>query len=227
MTMVLPPVKLRRCGREFLSDDQFYEDSCKQEADRVIGMAGNHCRVLDFGCGAGRLAAGLQASTFDGSYVGLDVDMSRIDWCRENLAANGFDYVHSNARNARFNAKGSDPNPLPFHDNEFSAIYSYAVFTHFSPAETKHYLHELGRVLEPTGNLFLTAHVEPNVPDFVENPPGYPNTPSGNGTTPLHRARYSREYFESLVPPSLEIQTYSWQSEWNGQSVYHLQGVSG
>jgi hypothetical protein len=45
------------------------------------------------------------------------------------------------------------------------------------------------------GYVYLTAFIEENVPDVVENPENYLGVSSGR----LHRVRYEKGYFASLV----------------------------
>jgi hypothetical protein len=61
--------------------------------------------------------------------------------------------------------------------------------------DIKFYLSEFHRILSPAGAVYLTAFIEPGVPDVEENPEHYLAPSSGA----LHRVRYEENYFLSLV----------------------------
>jgi SAM-dependent methyltransferase len=69
-------------------------------------------RVLDVGCGIGRLARALTGYlSVDGAYAGFDVNADGVEWCRRRYAHfPQFAFVHADVRNARFNPGGAiDP----------------------------------------------------------------------------------------------------------------------
>ncbi len=66
--------------------------------------------VLDFGCGCGRLARQLiQQEPRPRRYVGVDLHVGMIQWCRENLEplAPGFEFHHHDVHNPTFNPQGA------------------------------------------------------------------------------------------------------------------------
>lgn len=83
---VLPTPDRRHCGCEF-KDNRFYIESSEREARRLV----EHCacdrstRVLDMGCGQGRLAIGIIRVLGDLPYMGLDVHRRSITWCRRHI----------------------------------------------------------------------------------------------------------------------------------------------
>ena len=105
-------------------------------------------RVLDFGCGNGRLAGFLQNNY--GEYVGVDVSQKLINIARDNNRE-----LSSRVKFLKINSKHSK---LPFEDNYFDVIFSIAVFHHFP---TKEYrlkaAKELHRVLKPNGKIIVSV----------------------------------------------------------------------
>ncbi|HEX8672550.1 MAG TPA: class I SAM-dependent methyltransferase [Longimicrobium sp.] len=198
----LPPPHLRFCGAEF-QDDRYFLASARREARRLVDEAGltSQGRVLDVGCGPGRLAIGLlDLPGGVAGYLGLDVHRPSIDWCTRNLgrAHPAFRFHHVDVRNDRYNPDGTQQAGavrLPAESASHDVAYLYSVFSHMLPAGVKGYLHELHRVLAPGGTLFFTGFVETDVPEVSVNPPGYVRSWSG----PLHCVRYERGYLERML----------------------------
>jgi trans-aconitate methyltransferase len=68
-------------------------------------------RVLDFGCGGGRIARQLgQQDPTPERYVGLDLHRGMIECCRQNLAPRleGFSFEHHDVFNVAFNPTATD-----------------------------------------------------------------------------------------------------------------------
>lgn len=102
-------------------------------------------RVLDLGCGCGRLARHLPKLTGAEIY-GADYNPRLAGWCARNLKG-------------AFVVNGSLP-PLPFPDGHFDLVYLNSVFTHQRLATQNAWLGELRRVLRPGGLALVTFHDE-------------------------------------------------------------------
>jgi SAM-dependent methyltransferase len=121
-------------------------------------------RVLDAGCGIGRLARPLAAYLGPrGSYTGFDVDAQGIAWCRERYAhLPGFAFTHADLRNRRYNpGGGGDPLAFrfPYDDASFDVAVMASLLTHLVAPEARHYLAETRRVLAPAGRLLASMFV--------------------------------------------------------------------
>jgi SAM-dependent methyltransferase len=119
-------------------------------------------RVLDIGCGAGRMAVPLSGYLkANGSYDGFDVNRRGIDWCQRHLARErpGFRFHHMDVYNAEYNPRGTlapDEVAFPFGPDGFTVALSISVFTHMLPADVDHYIGEISRVLDRSGRALLT-----------------------------------------------------------------------
>jgi ubiquinone/menaquinone biosynthesis C-methylase UbiE len=107
-------------------------------------------RVLDFGCGNGRLEEVLAGKNI--TYIGVDISENLINLAkRDRLAQNGF-------KNKKFLKIDNDFKHLPFNANFFDTVYSIAVFHHI-PGDTNRLLvaKELYRLLKPGGCMIITV----------------------------------------------------------------------
>ena len=100
-------------------------------------------RLLDFGCGIGRVAAALAPDAAE--VVGVDVSAAMVDQARRRTTG---------TRNARFEAV--DGRVLPFADASFDAVIAADSFPYLIRAGVLDaQLAELGRVLRPGGDLLV------------------------------------------------------------------------
>jgi SAM-dependent methyltransferase len=139
-------------------------------------------RVLDLGCGIGRMALPLTQYLDGGSYDGIDVAASGIAWCREHIASaySNFRFHHLDIAHPIYNPGGAlaaGTVRLPFPDGAFDFIFLCSVLTHLTAAEVRAYAREIRRVMAPRGRLFLTA--------FLLNGPAREGLAAGRGALPF------------------------------------------
>jgi len=118
-------------------------------------------RVLDVGCGIGRMARPLAGYlSAEGSYDGFDVNREGIGWCRRRYRRHpNFRFAVADLFNARYNPHGAqraDEFRFPYDDASFSFVFATSVFTHLLEADATHYLAECARVLAPGGRFVAT-----------------------------------------------------------------------
>jgi SAM-dependent methyltransferase len=129
-----------------------------------FGELGPDGRVLDIGCGPGRIAARLARFLDRGSYEGFDIDPRSIRWCQRRISPRhpNFRFQLADIRNAQYNPAGSQEArayTFPYPDDEFDLALAASVFTHMRPGETDRYVCEAARVLRPGGRLLATFFV--------------------------------------------------------------------
>jgi SAM-dependent methyltransferase len=101
-------------------------------------------RVLDFGCGWGRLTRFLARDVRPGRLHGCDPVEEILDVCRRNGVP------------ARLARSEFLPDRLPF-EEQFDLIFAFSVFTHISEAAHESCLRTLHRALSPGGILVVTV----------------------------------------------------------------------
>lgn len=122
-------------------------------------------RVLDVGCGLGRVAWPLSRKLGPrGSYDGFDVVRAYTEWCIASLGLDParFRFRHVDLRTRFYNPEGAlspDDFVFPWAAASFDLAIATSLFTHLLPSAVARYLAEVGRVLAPSGRLFATFYL--------------------------------------------------------------------
>jgi SAM-dependent methyltransferase len=158
---LLPPRHLRfvgsgdfeRTGALFL--DYFVElGGCKPDD-----------RVLDIGCGIGRMAVPLtRYLSTRGSYEGVDIVREGVNWCSENISTrySNFRFSLADIHNKEYRADGAIAGSeyrFAFPDADFDFVFLTSVFTHMLPPDVENYVAEIARLLKPGGRCFSTWYL--------------------------------------------------------------------
>ncbi len=100
-------------------------------------------RVLDFGCGVGKVIRHFASETAVAEFTGCDIHAPSINWLQRNLSP-PFNFFRC----------GDEP-PLPQPDGYFNLIYAISVYTHLTDHWAE-WLLEHHRVLAPDGLLIAS-----------------------------------------------------------------------
>jgi GT2 family glycosyltransferase len=154
---MVPPRGLSFVGRsDFTQTGQEFLGYFKE-----MGGLKPTARVLDVGCGIGRMAIPLTTYLSDGSYEGFDVGREMVRWCTRNITPRypNFHFTWAPIYNRKYNPFGTilaDELRFPYEANSFDFALATSLFTHLTRDDARHYLNELGRALRPEATSLLT-----------------------------------------------------------------------
>ena len=119
-------------------------------------------RVLDVGCGIGRMAVPLTKYLDKrGSYEGFDIVADGINWCRKKITPKypHFHFQLADVFNKKYNPHGkylASEYHFPYEGESFDLVFLTSVFTHMLPQDMEHYLYEIARVMKRGGRCLIT-----------------------------------------------------------------------
>jgi SAM-dependent methyltransferase len=163
-------------------------------------------RVLEVGCGIGRMALPLtRRLTKGGSYDGIDITPEKVDWCRRTITRRYSNFhfhladMYSKFYNPRGQSKASEYR-FPFADATYDFVFLISVFSHMLPEDMENYLREITRVLKPEGqclsSYFLFNYLTAEGPPLLETEEHLLTAP--DPAAPIHRIA-SEEFPEHSV----------------------------
>jgi SAM-dependent methyltransferase len=158
--------------------------------DRVLVDAGGlrpDERVLDLGCGSGRVAAHLTRylDPASGSYEGFDVTPKAIDWAQKQITSRhpNFRFQLVEVRNEEYSPKATGDAStyrFPYADGEFDLAFATSLYTHMLPFQVANYLRETARVLRPGGRALATFFLlNPEVEELIADGVTLPSAAGG------------------------------------------------
>lgn len=168
---------------------------------------GRGIRILEFGCGAGRMLRHLKHLADGGQIWGTDISAEHIYWCRRHLEPT-----------FRFFTCTTLPH-LPFPDGYFDLVYAGSVFTHIDDL-AEAWLLELRRITTSHGRLYVTVHDEGTLRVWegkdnamtraLLGDPSYQQAKNGFGMWVVGRGAgsqvfYSRAYIERTLRSMFEL----------------------
>ncbi len=135
-------------------------ESGKRSADYYVDLYNRLCgnydnveRVLDFGCGCGRVLSRMPSSG-GARYFGIDLHETALEWLRKTMPEGTF-------------SAGSAMPPVDIEAQEFDLIYSVSVLTHLNREQEGAWLDEWHRLLKVGGFVIATFRAEDWVDRFT------------------------------------------------------------
>jgi SAM-dependent methyltransferase len=119
-------------------------------------------KVLDVGCGIGRMALPLtRYLSANGEYYGFDPTAEGVEWCTRHITNRhpNFHFESVDLHNEFYNPLGkfhAENFRFPYPDNTFDFVFLTSVFTHLFPDAMRNYFSEVARVLRKDGRSFIT-----------------------------------------------------------------------
>ncbi|MGE0800679.1 MAG: class I SAM-dependent methyltransferase [Lautropia sp.] len=132
------------CGVALLKQTTSFVRLVSYNYARLTGRSLDGAKILDYGCGYGRMARLMYCFTEPANFHGVDPWDQSIELCRRAGLDTNFavsDYL---------------PNHLPVGDVAFDLIYAFSVFSHLSQRATLASLDTLSRYIAPSGILAIT-----------------------------------------------------------------------
>jgi SAM-dependent methyltransferase len=150
----LPPEALRQRVHGAEDEASFLSvgGSIAKQIKEIVSAEGRPLdsfgRILDFGCGCGRLLRFFEDRPQSSEIFATDIDGEAIAWCRTNLSAVG-----------TFDINKEKP-PLAYPKDFFDLILAISVFTHLPEDLEQLWIAELQRIAKPGALLLLSVHGE-------------------------------------------------------------------
>ena len=118
-------------------------------------------RVLDVGCGCGRMALPMTRFLEDGSYDGFDVVPELIEWAQSHITPKhaNFRFALIDVANAFYYGQGGTAAKhyrFPYEDDTFDFTMLASVYTHMLKDDFVRYAGEVARTLKPGGAAVMT-----------------------------------------------------------------------
>jgi len=148
-------------GRQAMSEAFGFWQLLRSYGQKLGVPLGVGSRILDFGCGWGRMVRLWLRDLRSEDVWGADVGRDMLAHCRRDFASGQFELVAA-----------TPPTSLP--RGSFDLIYAYSVFSHLNEAVANAWVEELAALLRPRGLLLVTTQRRAFVEDCARLREGAP-----------------------------------------------------
>ncbi len=166
MELSLPPMEyMRLVGAKEPNVSEDFDEVGRRLSRQLakVKMLEPGARLLDIGCGCGRVARHLLDSPI-AEYAGFDRHPGMIEWVQAHIGAldDRFDFRHVDVESSyseldsHVGAVSAAEFVFPYDDAAFTGALAASVFTHVDFPATSRYLNEAARVLAPSGYLLAS-----------------------------------------------------------------------
>jgi SAM-dependent methyltransferase len=132
------------CGEHTLREAYNFYRVVKSYAAQFGVPLSPGTRVLDFGCGWGRISRFFLKDVLPGDLYGFDVDPDVTETCRKTVRYGTYSVVQPTP-------------PTNCVEQSFDLIFAYSVFSHLSEGVHIQWIREFARILRPGGLLLVTT----------------------------------------------------------------------
>ena len=179
---------------------------------KKLGLINNATKkILDIGCGSGRLAYALskdhELNEQGINYMGMDIDDNCIKWCKKNIQKHNprFEFFEVDLFSKEYNPKGKQKDfeyKFPFEDHSFDLIILTSVFTHMLEPGIANYCKEISRLLTDKGTAYASVFIYETKEEAIKGVPRrvnkfpfyYENYALVNLKTPEAAVAYQEDY---------------------------------
>lgn len=159
---LLPPPHLMRSEGITVLEEWFRWAEEWSMLLRMYGRLGHRSRVLEIGCGLGRIAFALRYLLADGEYTGFEIVRDKVEFLARTFttAHPHFSFEWADVANSYYNPGGrcrADEYRFPVGDATQDLVFAASVLTHMAPANAARYVAESARVLRPGGRCLLSV----------------------------------------------------------------------
>ena len=148
----IPPPKYRQLTTATLVTVNEHINYGKQASSMIVSVLENEGinlnsthKMLEFGCGCGRILRHVKVKYPNIELFGTDVDSELIYWNKKHLPDV-----------AKWNINDYNP-PIKYESDRFNIVFLISVFTHMDQESQNRWLIEFERILKPGGLLLITV----------------------------------------------------------------------
>jgi SAM-dependent methyltransferase len=144
-----PPALMKRVSA--IDDPAVFKQGGLNNFHEFLGALNRHApatsfrRMLDWGCGCGRITAHFLHLPNGPEVLGCDIDAEAVAWCNYHLKAEAFRTI-------------APLPPMPYEDGAFDLVIGYSIFTHLTRQAQEAWLAEMRRVIRPGGFFLASTH---------------------------------------------------------------------